>query len=238
MCYPVRMSDLRIEPISPASVRRVLLSNQLTDVQKTEFLKQHEHVIRHTLAPETITKSEFKMIMQNRPLVRFRPLRNSFTKQGDKVLLAKTLGVEPKEIDNYINAIIKNDFAIIHEASEDDIEKVRTYVYRHGTKEQVVDYLGHELSDTKTVLIKLYETLRDHSGGLADYFSRPIHRMSNRTLVQLYDTIDKSLRAGVVSGDITAEKCDSTAEWALVRIYEIQNNSKLIKAHDKFRELK
>ncbi len=238
MCYPVRMSDLRIEPISPASVRRVLLSNQLTDVQKTEFLKQHEHVIRHTLAPETITKSEFKMIMQNRPLIRFRPIKNSLTKQGDKILLAKTLGVEPKEVDNYINAIIKNDFAIIHSASEDDIEKVRTYVYRHGTKEQVVQYLGHELSDTKTVLEKLYQTLRNNSGGLADYFSRPIHAMSNKTMVQLYDAIDKSLRNAEGAGDITHEKCNSTAEWALVRIYEIQNNSKLIRAVDKYKELK
>lgn len=221
------MSDLKIDAISAGAIRKVLTSSKLSDAQKADFLKQNSTEIRSTLTTNNITKTEFAMIMKNRPLVRLRPIKNSFTKQGDKILLAKTLGVEPKEIDGYINNAV----------AAGDTEAVQDYVYRHGTKDQVAAVLEHELSDKKNVLKKLYRTMSDNSGGLADYFSRPIHRMSNKTLTKLYMSIDKSLRNAQEEGVITSDECNSTAKWALIRIYEIQNNSKLIKAHDAYKKI-
>ena len=97
--------------------------------------------------------------------------------------------------------------------------------------------MEYELSDAKTTLQKLYKTLEDNSGGLADYFSRPIHRMDNITLGKLYNTIDKSLKNSANAGYIKHEELNSHAEWALVRIYQIQNNSKLIKALEAYNSL-
>ena len=54
--------------------------------------------------------------------------------------------------------------------------------------------------------------------------------MSNNTMIQLYNVIDKNLQSAIKSGSITQEEYNETARWALVRIYEIQNNSKLINA--------
>ena len=49
-------------------------------------------------------------------------------------------------------------------------------------------------------------------------------------MVRLYNVIDKNLQSAIESGSITKEQYDETARWALVRIYDIQNNSKLINA--------
>lgn len=225
------MADLKIDSISFLSIQKVLTSSKLTNAQKAEFIKQHSSEIKKTLKTN-ITETEFAQIMKNRPLIRFRPFKNSFTKQGDKILLAKSVGIEPSEVDKYINGVIKNGFSNV---SEDNIEKTKSYVYRHGTKNQVIAYVGHELSDTKNVLKKLYKTLEDDSGGLADYFSRPIHRMDNITLAKLYNAIDDSLKIACEEGHITQAESDLTAQWALVRIYQIQNNSKLIRAYDKYK---
>lgn len=129
--------------------------------------------------------------MSERPLIRFRPLKNSFTKKGDTIILAKSLGIAEKDIKKYINSIIENNFEIQDNLKKDNIEKVKTYVFRHGTKAQVVSFLEYELSDAKTTLEKLYKTLEENSGGLCDYFSRPIHRMDNKTLGKLYNTIEQ-----------------------------------------------
>ena len=76
----------------------------------------------------------------------------------------------------------------------------------------------------------MYRTLKYHTGGVADYFIRPVHKMSNNTMIQLYNVIDKNMQSAVEKGSITEEEYNKTARWALVRIYDIQNNSKLINA--------
>ena len=223
----------KINPISTIDaleVYKILSSNKLTENQKAEFIKKNSTAIKN-IAKTEITKEEFKEIMNHRPLIRLRPLKNSFTKQGDDIMFAKSVGITKKEIRKYINSIIDNNFENQH---PQDIEKAKAYVYRHGTKAQVQAFLEYELSDVKTTLQKLYKTLEDNSGGLADYFSRPIHRMDNITLGKLYNTIDKSLKNSANAGYLSEEQLNSTAQWALIKIYEIQNNSKLIRAYEAY----
>ena len=225
-----------INSIDTILLSKVLTSEKLTDNQKAEFLKNNAKAIKELVKAE-ISRAEFKKIMQNRPLIRFRPLKNSFTKKGDDIMLAKALNIEKNEIKKFITTIIENKFEIKNSQDKENIEKTKTYVYRHGTRDQIVSFLEYELSDVKTTLQKLYKTLEYNSGGLADYFSRPIHRMSNITLSKLYNTIDKSLHACEKAGVITKKELNSTSQWALVKIYQIQNNSKLLKAYEIYKDL-
>lgn len=225
-----------IKPISFNEIQKILSSEKLTDAQKAEFIKKNSKEIKNTFKEE-ISKTEFLQLMQNRPLIKFRPLKNSFTKKGDKILLAKSLNIKENEINNYIYSIINTNFDIKGNITKNNIEKVKTYIYRHGNKSQVIAFLEYELSDVKTTLEKLYKTMQDNSGGLCDYFSRPIHRMDNKTLAKLYNVIDKSLKKSVNEGNLTKEEYNSTAQWALVRIYQIQNNSKLIRACEYYKDL-
>lgn len=224
----------KVEPITPLYVNKILASNQLTDAQKYQFIKENSATIK-SFSKEEINMTELKEIMKSRPLVRFRPVKNSFTKQGDKILLAKSLNIEPKEVNSYIDNLTKT--GLNTDTPVESIEKVKSYVYRHGTKGQVLKFLEYELSDSKFILERLYKTLQANSGGLYDYYERPIHRMSNNNLAQLYNVIDKSLRNAEKKGAINKDQLSSTSEWALVRIYEIQNNSKLIRAYHKYRDI-
>ena len=224
----------KVEPITPLYVNKVLASNKLTDEQKYQFIKENASAIK-SFSGEEINMTELKEIMKSRPLVRFRPIKNSFTKQGDKILLAKSLNIEPKEVNSYIDNLTTS--GLNTDTPVESIEKVKSYVYRHGTKGQVLKFLEYELSDVKFILERLYKTLQANSGGLYDYYERPIHRMTNNNLAQLYNVIDKSLKNAEKKGAINKDQLASTSEWALVKIYEIQNNSKLIRAYNKYKDL-
>ncbi len=225
-----------ISSLDSVRIHQVLASASLTDGQKVEFIKKNSSQIKSVLESE-ITKDEFKMLMEYRPLIRFRPLKNSFTKQGDVELLAQALNINKKDVRKYINSIIGSNFEIHNRQEKDNIESSKTYVYRHGTKEQVVAYLEYELSDVKNVLQCLYKTLDENTGGFAGYFNRPIHRMDNRTMRKIYNVVDKSLTKAANEGRITSKQQQDAAEWALVRIYQIQNNSRFIRACDAYREI-
>lgn len=97
--------------------------------------------------------------------------------------------------------------------------------------------MEYELSDVKFVLERLYRTFDSNSGGVFGYFLRPIHRMDNNTLSRIYNVVDKSLRNSLNAGYIDQTKFNSTAEWALVKIHEIQNNSKVLRAYDLYKDL-
>ena len=221
-----------------ASIRNILSSPKITDRQKIQFVRDNSIQIKNLIESTPITGKEFKYMMHNRPLIRFRPLKNSFTKRGDKKILAKTLGIDSTDVDDYINEVyeaILERGELYHQT--DKTEAVKTYVYRHGTKDQVVAFLGYELSKAKDLLGTLYNTLAYNTEGMADYFSRPVHRMDNKTMVRLYNVIDKQLSASVEAGTLAQTTADATAKWALVRIYEIQNNSKLINAVKAYKTL-
>lgn len=221
-----------IEPIDSYYIRKVLTSSELTDIQKTQFLKNNSTQIKQTLQNEEISCSEFKELMKNRPIIKFRPLKNSFTKRGDKILLAKTLGILPANVEEYLRNVTEDlkstkDLDFLPEST---VKKVQTYIYRHGSKEQVVVFLDTELKKSKDVLNTLYSTLQYNTGGIADYFVRPIHRMDNHTLKNIYNVIDDNLNIAEKSGQISKENKDLVSKWAIIQVYKIQQNSKLINA--------
>lgn len=234
--------DLKVDKINSldlTAVRKVLTSSQITDEQKNRFLKTNKEQII-SLVESKISGTEFETLMANRPLIKFKPLKNCLTKAGDKKLLAKTLNIKPMLVDSYIQDAttqIKSTEGY-GKYSKDELEAIKAYVYRHGTKQQLVDFLDYELTNAKDVLTLLYRTLEYHTGGVADYFIRPIHRMDNVTMYNLYNTVDKHLRKCEESGLIDAQYNRQVSEWALAKIYQIQNNSKLINAVKTYQKLK
>lgn len=231
-----------IKPLSLNTVQAVLSSKQISAQDKAQYIRSNRSAIKQLCEVEMkITGKDFKTIMKNRPLQRYRPLKNSFTKRGDKILLAMSLGIKPEEVDDYVddyfdNIIIDNQ-KDIEKMDSDRLNKIKTYVYRHGTKEQVVNMLKFELSNVKDELQFLYQTLEYGTGGVADYFTRPIHKMDNTTLINLYDAIDTHLDSMEKAGSLSAAERDKTSQWALVRIYRIQNNSKFIRDYKLLNEL-
>lgn len=225
------MNNLKIEHINFESLHKILTSNQLTEVQKTKFVIENKVEISRVLDAK-ISSTDYKILMKNRNLKKFRPLKNSFTKKGDKIILAKALGITPSELSGYIKTAKENIYDIkkIDFLTPEKMDLLKTYIYRHGSKDDLVMFLDYELTQTKDFLKTLYHTLQYYSGGVADYFIRPIHRMDNKTLVRVYDVIDKHIKLNEISGNLTEADSKKIALNALARIYEIQQNSKLINA--------
>ena len=117
------------------------------------------------------------------------------------------------------------------------MEMLKTYIYRHGNKDEVVAFLDYELKTAQNLTKTLYSTLEYYNGGVADYFIRPIHRMDNKTLVKLYKIIHKNIKNLQVSGQYSEAESEKLALWALKKIYLIQNNSKFIKAIETYKIL-
>ena len=107
------------------------------------------------------------------------------------------------------------------------MQKVKEYVFRHGSKSQVVAYVAYQLSDVNTVLTSLYKTL---DNDLSEYYKRPIHRMSNDDVENLYNTVDSKLSTAEKAGAITADQHLQSAKDTLSKIYQIQSNQKILKA--------
>lgn len=228
-----------IKTIDLYSVYKVLSSDKISDRQKTDFVRQNKTAIQQALDVK-LSGSEFKSLMIGRPLEKFKPLKNSFTKRGDKILLAKTLGIELSEIDDYIKGVQEDlvDLDKLNFLPKDKLDSIKTYVYRHGSKDDIVAFLDYELKSSKDILSTLYRTLDYHTGGIADYFIRPIHRMSDNTMIRLYNIIDKNLDYAQNTGAISAEKKNEIARLALIRIYQIQHNSQFINAVKTYNTLK
>ena len=229
----------KIEPISWEYVQKIMASNKLTEAQKAQFVRTNRVKIKEVIETK-ITNAEFKGLMENRPLQKFRPLKNSYTKMGDKIILAKALGIEPSQVADHIKNIANSmkDVDNLDFLSIDNFEMIKSYVYRHGTKDELVAFLDYELTKSKHVVDSLYKNLNYYAGGIADYFIRPIHRMDNKTLVKLYNVIDKHINISRQNGIITDEESIKLAEWTLIQIYKIQNNSKLINAIKTYKTIK
>ena len=210
---------------------KVLNSTQMSEAQKTQFVQKNKPAIANIMKIK-ISNTDFETLMQKRKLQKFRPLKNSFTKQGDKIILAKALNINTNEVPNYIKAALGDikDINNIKHLSAEKLEMIKTYVYRHGSKDELVTFLDYELSCSKDILKTLYHTLEYYSGGIADYFIRPIHRMDNKTLVKIYSAINKNIKNSFDNGVISEIEYKKAAKRALVKIYQIQNNSKLINA--------
>ena len=231
------MEIQRVEPLTFEKVVKVLSATHISAAQKEQFVVNNSTVITEMMQGK-INTAAFQTIMQGRKLQLFKPLKNSYTKAGDKKILAKTLGIPPSDLDNYIHAVAEDiEEGYVDNYPKDELEMIKTYVYRHGKKDEMLTFLDYELKYAGDLLGELYRTLEYNAGGLADYFVRPIHRLNNSTLVSVYDIIDKNLKEAMTKGDITETEKERTAEWALVRIYEIQNNQKFKNAVKLKREL-
>jgi hypothetical protein len=229
----------KIENLNLDNLMEVLSSTKITDSQKAQFVMHNKPQIEQIMDIE-ISNQDFKALMHNRSLVKFRPLKNSFTKKGDKLILAKALGINPSDVSSYIkrvSASIQNVEGLTF-LSPDKMDMLKTYVYRHGSKDEIVNFLDYELEQSKDKIRTLYRTLTYYSGGIADYFIRPIHRMDNNTLIKVFRIIDKHIKKSITEGNLTDADSKLVAKWALVRIYKIQNNSKLINAIKTYNELK
>ena len=106
-----------------------------------------------------------------------------------------------------------------------------------GQKKQVITVLDYELQHADNILKKLYNTLDYKSCGVANYFMFPHRRLDNNTMLKIYNVIDKNLKSSSDSGKISEADALQTAEWALARIYYIQNNQQFQNAMKLKKEL-
>lgn len=229
----------KIESLNLQELHAIMTSNKISEHDKAHFVQLNQHQIKDIMKYH-MTAAEFQGMMNGRELVKFRPLLNSFRKRGDKKLLAEALEIDPGDVDDYLNEVT-NDIQEIDDMRflpKDKVEKLKTYVYRHGSKDKLVTFFEYELTTAKDKLKTLYSTLEYHSGGVADYFIRPIHRFDNKTLVKIYNVIDKNLKTATESGEISQADKDKAAIWALIQIYKIQNNNKLINAIKTYKTLR
>ena len=56
-------------------------------------------------------------------------------------------------------------------------------------------------------------------------------------MIKLYNVIDKNIENAYKSGSIDEKQKSEIARWALIRIYQIQNNSQFINAVKTFKVL-
>ena len=233
------MEIKRVENLDFKRLMQVLSSSEITEKQKTEFVQKNKPQVEKIMTLK-ISGMDYKTLMQKRELKKFRPIKNSFTKKGDKLILAKALNINPSEVNDYIKrtSSIINNINDIDFLSPDKIEMLKTYVFRHGSKDELVNFLDYELKKSKNIVKSLYKNLEYYSGGVADYFIRPIHRMDNRTLIEVFNVINKNIKQKTLEGNISEAESEKLAKWALIKIYKIQNNSKLINAIKTYNVLK
>ena len=229
----------KVDNLDFDKVYKVLNSSSLSEVQKTEFVLQNRSEIKK-LVKIAINDKNYKALMDNRTLQKFRPLKNSYTKWGDKILLAQALDIPVSTVPKYIKNVVKimHDIKKIKMVPSSTLEMLKTYVYRHGSKDELVLFFDYELNNAKNKIKCIQQNLTYYSGGVADYFIRPIHRMDNKTLVRLFDVVNKYVSQSQQNGQITQSEAAEFAKWSLVQIYTIQNNSKLINAVKNYNELK
>lgn len=229
----------KINDLNFDKIYNILTSNKITETQKTNFILANRVQIKNIIE-SSINHVDFKALMQNRTIQKFRPLKNSYTKMGDKIILAKALGIPQDKLPAHIKDLVKkiNELEDLNILNPSNMEMIKTYVYRHGSKDELVTFLDYELTVTKDKIKCIYRNLQYYSGGVADYFIRPIHRMDNKTLVKVYSVINKGIKSAEKNGEISQAESIKFAKWAIIQIYKIQNNSKLINAFKTYDILK
>lgn len=208
-------------------VREIVTSNKITQTEKIKFLQENHERIK-SLVEEKISGTDYEKMIDVRPLKLQNPLKNIGIKYVDWKLTAHALGIKPSEVRGYMGDIV-NKLESMEDLktlgiTEDVYKTIRTHVYRMGSKKQVIINLDYELHHTENILDTLYHTLDYNSLGIANYFMFPHRRLDNKTMLKVYNVIDKNLKSCSESGRISESNALSTAEWALAKIYEIQNN--------------
>lgn len=209
---------------------KIMDSQQLTDIQKTEFILNNRLKIKEVMKSE-LNENDFLYLIENRKLEKFRPLKNSSTKWGDKLILAKALNIPVSALPQYIQNITEtiNDINKLN-VPQSTMKLLKTYVFRHGNTKELVTFFDYELKTAKDKVKTLFHTLEYNTAGIADYFVRPIHKMSNKTLVSLFQVINNNLELAISNKEISPTEKENIAKIALTKLYNIQHNSKLINA--------
>ena len=88
------------------TIRKILTSNDISATQKTKFIKDNRSQIDR-MVEQKISSPEFQYMMKNRPLEIFKPIKNSYTKRGDKIILSKALGLTKSQLDRYVDNVAK-----------------------------------------------------------------------------------------------------------------------------------
>ncbi len=243
------------------------------EITKTQQIKQspNDTVVKGNYTPSLcISKKEYESIVNKRPLIKFRPLRNSFIKSSDKNLLAQSLGIPVSDVDTVIKQTINyltymNPNSIYYDPSKmkdemymaEDFKKtmlekqmlystdaeaqeylyykeqgdlIGPYVYRHGSKDELLGYMKYQLSEAKSALKQLYNIVDNEAGGLYSYFERPIHMLDNRSVIKMQKIIKTGLSEAKNQGYLTQDMYDQNVDWALQKIYAIQSNTSLREA--------
>ena len=208
-------------------VREVMTSNKINEAEKINFLKENHNKIK-CLAEEEISGTDYEKMIECRPLKLQNPLKNVCIKFVDWKLTAQSLGVKPSKVKKYMENIV-NELESMKDLktlgiSEDVYKKIKTHVYRMGSKKQVLTILDYELHHTEKILDSLYQTLDYNSCGIANYYMFPHRRLDNKNLIKVYNVIDENLKSHSASGKISETKALRASEWALAKIYDIQNN--------------
>ena len=138
------MSDkLKVEAINLTTKAKAI---QKIEAEKKNIEKKEE--IAPQIPSLKLTRADFSHLMKNRPLIKFRPFKNSFTKKGDKIMLSTGLEIPINEVDDYIEKVIAQEIIRFDEAQEERERKlneanqeklalVEKYIFRHGTKKQI-----------------------------------------------------------------------------------------------------
>lgn len=231
---PIKIGVYTVDEISKLKGVKELSQKEVDDIEKFYLLQKSNAKALH------MTKNEYQSLLKQRPLLRYRPLKNSFLQKGDKKLLAAGLDIDNVNVNKYIESIVESNFDI-QEANKnmdvdfstltpDRLQMIKDYIYRHGAKEQAMALFENELSDASSALQRLYKTLRKESGGVFDYFDRPCHLLDNKTAHKMHNVIKYSLDEAQQSGFITEDVNKTACEWALKQIYAIQSNQNLREA--------
>ena len=229
----------RIEPIKTTNIineiKAIEQKNLKCETNKTEF----KQIVNHQAVLQMSPK-EYKTLLKSRPLIKYRPLKNSLAKRIDKSLLAEGLNIPEDDIEDYISGIVKNNFEedsivklnknLNKTIKQSEINMIRNYVYRHGKKNEVIAYLDNELSIAKDILKTLYKTLDDELSGVSSYYSRPCHPLSDNDAEKMHNVIQKNLNNAEMSGQISKADKLEAADYALNKIKLIQDNPDLRQA--------
>lgn len=231
---------MEINPLEPVQTDMVRNINRIdpVDVKKFVVNESEMHALKNGTSRFHLSRAEFALIMKNRPLIKYRPLKNSFTKRGDMKILAGALEIKPSWIDGLIDRIIENDFEDNMEYSsidgkwektnhidENKLQMIRTYVYRHGKKEAMLKFFGNEIQNTKNLMQTLYRNFNSQLDGVSGYFSRPIHVLDSETVKILQNQIYARLDEAHAAGNITDEDRLEAAQYFLNWIGKIQGDS-------------
>ena len=230
------MTVNKIEHLDFDKIYKVLRSSSISELDKTTFISNNRYEIRQIMSC-VLDNENFQYLMQNRVLKKFRPLKNSYTKWGDKIILGKALNIPASQVPKYVKNVFHmlNDAKKLQACSLSTFDMIKTYVYRHGNQEELLAFFDYELKNSNDIQKCIKQNLSYNKNGVADYFVRPIHRMKYKTFVNLFEIVENNLNLACEQGKISKLDCVNLSKQSLVQLYVIRTNSQFINICSRFK---